>query len=122
MGGRSSSSSSSSNSTSTQNTDNRVAVESGGIGVGANAVVDVELTDLGVVDGTADVLNNALSGLGEVVNKVTDEFGGIVKDNQETLREQLEGDTKEVAELGLKTMAIIAVAAVAFIFFGKGKR
>ncbi len=119
MGGRSSSSSSSSSRTETHNTDNRVAVEAGGVGVGANAVVDVELTDLGVVEGASDVLNNALTGAASAVKNITDGFGKIVAANQATLREQLEGDTKEVAELGLKSMALIGAVVAGIIFLGK---
>lgn len=125
MGGSSSSNSSSSTSTTTNQEDNRVAVEAGGIGVGANA--NVTFTDLGVVAGATDFLNNALGAMGNVVDQVTERMALVVSENNAILKEQSESDVKEIGSMALKGMVgvgALIVLLVLILIFGprKGKK
>ncbi len=118
MGGRSSSSSSSSTKTTTNTEDNRVTVGEGGLGVGAGA--EVTLTDFGVIEGAAGILEAGLDAAAKTVKTVTDSFGEVVKENNAVLREQAESDIKEVSELIIKAgVAFGIVVAIAAVIFGK---
>ena len=120
MGGKSSSSSSSSQVQETNQYDQRVAVESGGIGVGAGA--NVTFTDQGVVDGAAGLLGEGLGALDKLARQVTDFAKETVRSNNEVLAEQAESDTKELGALALKGTVIVALGMIAvavWLFGGK---
>lgn len=121
MGGKSSSSSSSSTTQTTENYDQRVAVESDGVGIGANSPFTIEVTDLGVVQGTADVLTEVIAFTGSALSGVVDGFTEVTQSALETTAEASEDDAKELAQLVIKVGAALAAAiALAAIFFRKG--
>jgi len=117
MGGSSSSSSSSSNET--NQTDNRVAVESGGIGIGANAQVTTQVTDFGVLEASRSVLETGLQEASNVVKNVTEKFAGIVAENNKILSKQVESDAKEITQLAVKVMATVVVIISVVVFWGR---
>jgi len=121
MGGKSSSSSSSSNTTSTENYDQRVAVEAGGIGIGADAVVDLQLTDYGVIEGAVSVINDVFAGASEVVNNVTEAFAGVVSENNAILKEETESDAKELTVLVVKIVGGLAAIFLVIRYFMRGR-
>lgn len=96
-----------------------MTVGEGGLGVGANA--EVTLTDFGVIEGAADILERGLDAAAQTVKTVTDSFGEVVKENNAVLKEQAESDVKEVSELIIKVAAAfgVVVAIAAVIFGGK---
>lgn len=128
MGGKSSSSSSTSNQTTTETYDQRVTVGGDGLAVGSDA--EVYMTDHGAIEGAADVLQAGLEGAAVALDKglglvddIVQGFSGVVKDNNDILREQAESDTKEFGELVTKGMALMTVAALAIAWvFRKGKK
>lgn len=121
MGGKSSSSSSSSNSTTTENYDQRVAVESQGLGVGAYANLDLTVTDYGVIEGAAKVLDTGLSAAADVVDKVTKSFGQVVTENTAVLKEATQSDTKEIAVLVIKFFGAIVAGLMVLWFLVRGR-
>lgn len=119
MGGSSSSSSSSSNQTHQE--DNRVAVEAGGIGIGANAQVTTQVTDFGVLGEAGETLRAGLSEAAKVVLDTNERLAGIVESNTGILKEQAESDAKEISQLVIKIMGGFAIISAILIFW-KGKR
>lgn len=120
MGGKSSSSSSSSTTQTTENYDQRVTVGEGGLGIGTNNVV--ELTDFGVIEGAAKILEQGLEGAASVVDDVTTKFSAVVESNNKILSERIESDAKEISELMIKIMGMVAgLMALVAIFGGKKK-
>ena len=117
MGGSSSSSTSSSNRT--EQTDNRVAVEAGGIGIGAHAQVTTQVTDFGVLEAAENVLRDGLGEAANIVESVTENFAGIVSENNKILSEQAESDAKEITELAVKVMAAVVVIIGFIMFWGR---
>ena len=119
MGGSSKSTSSSSNET--NQTDNRVAVEAGGIGIGANAQVTTTTTDFGVLDATRDVLIQTLETAGDIFSDTNERLSGIVESNTAVLAEQAESDAKEISELLIKLAGFFAVIAALMLFIVRKK-
>ncbi len=115
MGG--SSSSSSSSSSSTHQEDNRVAVEAGGIGIGANAQVTTQVTDFGVLGEAGDTLRAGLTEAARVVLDTNERLAGIVEGNNEVLKEQAESDAKEISQLVIKIMGGFAIISAILIFW-----
>lgn len=117
MGGKSSSSSSSSNTTTTENYDQRVAVESEGIGIGAYAQLDLTVTDQGVVAGAAQALEAGLDAAAQVVGDVTSTFGEMGHSMASILEEQAESDAKEIAMLSVKIFGAAVTGLMVLWFF-----
>jgi len=122
MGGKSSSSSSSSNASTTENYDQRVAVERDGVGIGANAVVDVTLTDFGVVEGAASILEKGLEFSQNAISGVTEAFSEIVGQALADNATANESDSKELAVLVVKIGAVmVAIVSILAIVLGQKK-
>lgn len=117
MGGKSSSSSSSTSTT--EQYDQRVAVEAGGIGIGAGATVHTTSIDPELVSAAASVLENGLEQAANVIESVTDSTEQTTKNVLGILSEQVESDAKEVTELALKIMAGVVVVIGFIIFWGR---
>lgn len=114
MGSRSSSSSSSSQTT--QQYDQRVAVESGGYGVGAGANVDVSITDAGALEQVASIAGELTKSVGAGFDAVTllgegaAEFAReIVTENNKVLAEAQEDNAKEISETLIWSIAGVAI-------------
>jgi hypothetical protein len=122
MGGKSSSSSSSSTVQETNQEDNRVAVEAGGIGIGAKANVNVTATDLGVVSATKEFLSNFVEGAGATVETITGAFERLAEQDKAAVREATERDAKEVTELTIKVIGAVLAAGALVVYLLKGKQ
>lgn len=120
-------SSSSSNSSSTQTTqqyDQRVAVESGGYGVGANANVDVAITDAGALEQVAKIAGELTKQVGSAFGAVTQLGEGaadfakqIVQENNKVLAEAQEDNAKEISETLIKAIAAVAIVLGALVWW-----
>jgi hypothetical protein len=119
-GGSSKSSSSSSTVQETNQYDQRVAVESGGIGVGAGA--NVVFTDQGVVEGAGDILRDGLGALDKLARQVTGFAKETVESNNKILAEQAESDAKEIGQLALKGTVLLTLALFAAVVWMFGEK
>lgn len=131
MGGSSSSTSSQSNSQTSEVNDSRVAVESGGIGVGSGATVDVAITDGGIAKDLASAsgdIADALGGGWEAMKRIGQGFADtattIIKDNNKILADNKTDSAKDIAKTTIQmvmgVMVVVVVASV-WLITRKGK-
>lgn len=131
MGGKSSSQASQSTENRSEVNDSRVAVETGGIGVGSGATVDVAITDGGIAkdisSASSDIADalaggwDALEGLGA---GLADTTLNIIKDNNRILADKSTDSAKDIAKTTITTITVAGVVLfiVLLWFLMKRKR
>lgn len=130
MGGGGGSSSSSSTSTSTQNTDKRQVVDNQSVGVSSDSsTVNVQMTDLGAINASMEMLRNGGLGLQESFDKVIGLADTLLKGSLDTVKTSNAVVTQayETAQntangaIDQKTMMVLAGVAGAAFIFGRKK-